>query len=112
VRNRKKNWQRKETDSNITSGKWITRERRATMGKVAAKELLPQMMKREAMRRLLKAVSPPPEPQLGDDMLVGKSRGIRGDYSSYNPARGQRNREGPQMDTFQTRLAVPFPWPN
>jgi hypothetical protein len=48
---RNRNWQRKETDSNIASGIWITRERRATTGKVAAKELVAQMMKREAMRR-------------------------------------------------------------
>ena len=83
---RDRNWQRKETDSNIASGKLITRERRATTGKVAAKELVVQMMKREATRRPWKEASPPPEPQLGEDMLVGRTGGARGDYCSYNPA--------------------------
>jgi hypothetical protein len=41
------------------------------MGKVAAKELLVQMMKREAMRRPWKESAPPPEPQLEEDMLRG-----------------------------------------
>ena len=72
-------WQRgnrrRETDSNTTSGRWITRERLATIGKVAANELEAQIMKREAMRRPLKAVSPPPEPQLrgGEDDMFGSS---------------------------------------
>jgi hypothetical protein len=54
----------------------ITRERWATIGKVAAKELEAQMMKREAMRRPLKAVSPPPEPQLrgGEDDMCGNKQ--------------------------------------
>ena len=38
------------------------------MGKVAAKELVAQMMKRDATRRLWKEVSLPPEPQLGGDV--------------------------------------------
>jgi hypothetical protein len=48
----------------------------ATIGKVAAKELEAQIMKREAMRRPLKAVSPPPEPQLrgGEDDMFGSSK--------------------------------------
>jgi hypothetical protein len=72
MRNLKKKVSReeKETDSNMAGGRWIRRERRATTGKVAAKELLPQMINREAMRRPLRAVSPPPEPQLvGEDIL-------------------------------------------
>ena len=84
---RDRNWQRKETDSNIASGKWIARERWATTGKVAAKELEVQMMKREATRRPWKEASPPPEPQLGVDMLMGRTRGARDGCSSYNPAR-------------------------
>jgi hypothetical protein len=57
------------------------------MGKVVVKEPVAQMMKREATRRPWKEASPPPEPQLGEDMLMGRTRGAREDYSSYNPAR-------------------------
>jgi len=68
-----KNWPFwKETDSSIAGEKWITRERRATTGKMAAKEPVVQMMKREATRRPWKEVSPPPEPQLRRDMLRGR----------------------------------------
>jgi hypothetical protein len=63
------------------------RERWAITGKVAAKELVVQMMKREAMRRPWKESAPPPEPQLiEEDMLRGRARGAKEDYSSYNPA--------------------------
>ncbi len=73
----------------MTGGRWITRERWATTGKVAAKELVVQIMKREATRRPSKEVSPPPEPQSGEDMLGGEARGARGDvanqdHRSYN----------------------------
>lgn len=78
MRNRSWQGKRKGTNSNIASGIWITRERRAITGKVAAKELEVQMMKREAMRRPFNAVSPPPEPQLGEDILRGRARETRG----------------------------------
>lgn len=102
-------WHRKETDSKTASGKWITRERRATTGKVAAKELVVQMMKREATRRLLKEASPPPEPQLGEDMLMGRARGATRAITVVIIRQGcQRNCEGPHDEsrpgTFQTRL--------
>jgi hypothetical protein len=61
---RNKIWKRgEETDSNTATGRWMKRERWAIVGKVAAKELEAQMMKREAMRRPLREVAPPPEPQ-------------------------------------------------
>jgi hypothetical protein len=50
--------------SNAVRGMLITRERWATMGKVAPNELMAQMMKTEAMRRPVKVVAPPPVPQL------------------------------------------------
>lgn len=80
-----------ETDSNTASGKCITRERRATTGKVAAKELLAQMMKRDAMRRPWKESAPPPEPQLGagEDIMRRRAGGAKRIVkSSYNPASG------------------------
>jgi hypothetical protein len=46
-------------------------ERRAIMGKEAPNVLPIQMIKREAMRRPLKVVAPPPEPQLISD-IVGR----------------------------------------
>jgi hypothetical protein len=68
-------WER-GTYSNMACGMWSTRERWATMGKVAAKELVAQMMKTEAMRRPVNVVAPPPEPQLSlsEDMLEGGER--------------------------------------
>jgi hypothetical protein len=58
---------------------WILLERWAMTGKKAPKEPVNQMIKREAMRRPSKAVSPPPEPQLteDEDMLGSSERGCK-----------------------------------
>lgn len=52
-------------------------ERWAMTGKKAPKEPVAQMMKREAMRRPSKAVSPPPEPQSTEDMIRGSEGGYK-----------------------------------
>jgi hypothetical protein len=68
------------------------------MGKVAVKEPVAQMMKREAMRRPSKEASPPPEPQLGKDMLMGRTTVEEQGRITVVIIRqgwGQRNREGP-----------------
>jgi hypothetical protein len=47
-------------------------QRWAITGKEAPNVLPNQMMKRDAMRRPLKVVAPPPEPQLTLDDMVGR----------------------------------------
>jgi len=100
----------------MAGGRWIRRERRATTGKVAAKELLAQMIKREAMRRPLNAVSPPPEPQfVGEDSedILGRQR-EEGGLSHWHtvvidPAKWSvsRHRGGPHGGPGHRREARP-----
>lgn len=66
--------------SNAAGGMWTRRDLWARMGKVAPNEPVTQMMKTEAIRRPVKVVAPPPEPQLSEDMsraertLFGKEK--------------------------------------
>lgn len=52
---------------------YAMRDRWAKMGKVAPNELQVQMMKTEAMRRPVKVVAPPPEPQLTETEDMGRT---------------------------------------